>query len=64
MFNPKASTGSGFMMYNNANIDWYVRMPTDPLPVDLKIEVLSEQYKEEGATLELTFPMIDNWLPH
>ena len=38
-------------------------MPTTPLPVDPKDEMLSELSKEEGATLEPVYPMTDSQLP-
>ena len=47
-----------FPKCNNAYIDWYVRMQTDLPLVDLKVEMLPELCKEEGATLEPIFPMI------
>ena len=37
---------------NIADIHWYVRMPTDPPPVDPKVEMLSEVCEEEGVTLD------------
>ena len=49
---------------NNADKDWCVRMPTNPLPVDPKIEILLKLCEEEDVILEPTFPAIDNWLPH
>ena len=39
---------------NNANIDWNVRMPTDPCVVDHKVEMLLRQCEEEDHTLETT----------
>ena len=39
---------------NNATMDWHMRMPTDLPPVDLKVQMLSQLCKEEGATLEQT----------
>ena len=27
----------GFPRFNNADIDWYMRMPTDPLPFDPRV---------------------------
>ena len=42
---------------NNVDIDWYINMPTDPLPGDLKVEMLPELCKEEDVTLEPTIPM-------
>ena len=44
--------------HNNADIDWYVRMPTDPPLVDTKVETLTRLCQEEGATLEPTFPVV------
>ena len=46
----------------NANIDWCVRAPTDPSPYNPKVEMLSQLCKEEGATLEPTFPVKDSHL--
>ena len=53
-----------FPRCNNADIDWYVSMPANPPPGDPKVETLPKLYKEEGATLELTSPMLDSQLPH
>ena len=49
---------------SNADVDWYVRMPTDPPLFDPKVEMLPELFEREGATLEPTFPMIDSQLVH
>ena len=49
---------------NRAEIDWYVRMPTDPPPGDTKIGKLLRQCVEEDATLGPTFPMINSQFPH
>ena len=38
-------------------------MPTDPTPVDPKVEMLPELWKDEDATLQLTFLMIGYQLP-
>ena len=40
--------------------DWYLRMPTDPPPLDPKVEMLPELCEEEYATQEFTFPIIDS----
>ena len=53
-----------FPKCNNADIDWYVRMPTDPSLVGPKIETMTAVYEEEGGTLDPAFPMIDSWLLH
>ena len=36
---------------NNANIDWYMRKPTDPPPVDPQAEKLLWLCEEEDGTL-------------
>ena len=53
-----------FPRHNNADIDWYMRMPTDPSQIDLKVEMLPDICKEEDVTLELTFLLIDHQCPH
>ena len=53
----------GCQRYYNADVDCYLRMPTDPPPVDHKVEMLFELYDEEDAILESACPMIDNQLP-
>ena len=45
------------------DIDWYMRMLTDPLPVDPKVEMLPKLCEEE-ANLEPSFSMIESELPH
>ena len=60
-FNPKEGN---FQRFNNADIDRYMSMTTDPLLVDPKVEVPSKLCGEEGTTLEPTFHKIDSWLPH
>ena len=50
-------------MCKNADIDWYVRMPSDPPLVDPKVERLLQLYKEEDITAKPTFSVIDNWIP-
>ena len=47
-----------------ADIDWYVRMPTDSPPADPKAERLPQLCEEEDATLEPTFHVIDSHLPN
>ena len=42
-----------FPRCNSTAIDWYIRTPTDPSPVDPKDEVQPELCEEAGATLEL-----------
>ena len=49
---------------NKADIDWYVKMPTDPSLVDHKASKLPGQCKEGDATLGLAFPMIESQLQH
>ena len=63
-FNPKLPEVVNFLSSTNAEIDWSMRMPTDPPLVDPKAEKLPELCEEEVATLEPTFPVIDNQLPH
>ena len=53
-----------FPRCNNNNNDWYMSMPVDPPPVDLKVEMLLELCEGRGATLESVFPMINSLLPH
>ena len=48
-------------MCNDANIDWYIRIPTDPPSGDSKVTMQPEICKEEGATLEPAFPIVDNF---
>ena len=43
--------------FNNADIDWYVRIPTDSPPTDPKVKMLPELCQEYGATLKLTLPV-------
>ena len=43
-------------------LEWYVRMSTDPPPVDSTVEMLIGQCKEEDATLEANMHMTDNQL--
>ena len=61
---PQGSQRVDFPRCNNDEIDWYMKMQTDPPQVDPKVETLSELCEEEGATLEPTFPMTDSQLPH
>ena len=46
---------------NNADSDWYVRMPADPPPVDPKVETLPQVYQEKAATLEPALPVKDSF---
>ena len=57
---PRLPKAVDFPMCNNADIDWYMMMSTDPLPVDPEVEMQPVLHKEEGTTLEPTFPMIDS----
>ena len=52
-----------FPSYNNAVIDWYIRMPTDAPLVEPNTETPLGLCKEEDAILKPTFPMVDNWFP-
>ena len=61
---PKLPEVVDFPRCNNADIDWYVTMPTDTPPVDPKVEVLPELCKEQDATLEPISPIIYGWFPH
>ena len=49
---------------NNADADWYVNIPTDPTPVDPKVETLPKLCEEVDVTLKPASFMIDNWLLH
>ena len=40
-----------------------MRMPTEPPPVDPKVETLPQLCEEKDATLELTSAVIGNLLP-
>ena len=44
--------------------DWYVRMSTDPPPVNTKVEMLPELCEEEEANMKQTFPVIESQLPY
>ena len=55
---PRSPEVGDFQRCNNADIDWYMGMPTDQLPVDPKVERLPALCEEDSATLEPTFPMI------
>ena len=48
-----------FPLCNKTNIHQYVRMPRDLPPTSPKVGMLSEVFKEEHVTVELTFPVID-----
>ena len=60
---PRPLEAVGLPKCNNADTVWYVRMPTDQLLVDPKVENLLGQCMED-TTLEATVPMTDNQLPH
>ena len=51
-------------MCNNAGIEWYGRMPTDPPLVVPKGKRLLEPSEGEDASLEATHPGTDNLHPH
>ena len=53
-----------FPRCNNADIEWYGRMPTDQPLVGPKSAKALGQCEEEGATLEATDPVTDSWPPH
>ena len=46
---------------NTADIDWYVRMPTDPPLVYPTDEMQPELCEEAGAIWELIFPQRDSF---
>ena len=54
----------GLPRFQRTDIDWYMRMPTDPPLVNPKVEMLLELCDEEDATLKLTFLFIVSQLPH
>ena len=56
---PQGPRSSGVAKCNNASIEWYGRMPTDPTLVDPKGEKSFMQCEEEA-----TDPKTDNWPPH
>ena len=59
-FKPQDSqTEVDFLRCNNADIDWYMRMPRDPTPVHPKVEMQFELCKEDNATPELTYLAIE-----
>ena len=52
---------------NTTDIDWYMRMPKNPPPVDPKVEMplwLHEQCEDKDATLKEIFSAKDNQFPH
>ena len=51
------------LRYNRADIDWYMRMPTDPPLADPKDDKQPELCEEAGATWEPAFPERDSHLP-
>ena len=59
---PEFLEAMDYLECNNGDTDWYVRMPIDPPLVDPKARKLPGQCEERDATLELGFPMIENWL--
>ena len=59
-----APRGTGFPRCNNAEIERYMRMQTDPPLQDPKVEMLLGQCKEVDATPEETILMTDNWFLH
>ena len=63
-FTPRFPEIVNFPRCNNADIEWYVRIPANSPLVGPKIETFPEPYEEEDATLEPTFPVIDNQFPH
>ena len=61
---PSPHVAVEFLWCNNADIQWYGRMTTDPPLIDLKGEKLPGQCEEEDATLEAINHVIDNQPPH
>ena len=59
-FNPKAPEVVEITVCNNAGIQWYGRMSTDPPLADPKGEKLLEPPEGEDATLEASDPETDN----
>ena len=46
------------MKFSTQRLPEAMNLPTDPPPVDPKVEILPQLCEEEGATLEPTFPVI------
>ena len=61
---PRLIEAVGFQRCNNADTDWYVRMPTDSPLVAPKSEMPFELCKDEEDILEPTIFSIDSLLPH
>ena len=55
---PRFSEVLDFQRFSNADINWYMMIPTDLALVDAKVEMLLELCEEEDATLQPTFSMI------
>ena len=53
-----------FPRCNKSDIDWYLRIPTDPSSADAKDEMQPKLYEQEDATLKPTFNVTDSYLPH
>ena len=53
---PKPPEVVDFLRCNNADIEWYVRMPADALLEDPKVTTLLGQYKEDNTTPEAIVP--------
>ena len=51
-------------MCNNAGITWHISMPTNPSPVNPKVEMPLELDEEEDATVELISSTKGSCLPH
>ena len=62
--NPRFQKVANFMRCNNADIDWYERMPTDPPLVNPKVEMPLVLCEEEDVILESTSQTINSQLPH
>ena len=50
--------------YSNADINWYVRMPTNPPTVNQKVETPLGLFQEEDANPEQICPVMDNQLSY
>ena len=64
ILSPRPPEVVDFPRCNNADTDWYMRMPIDPPLADPKVEMMLGQCKEEDATQEATIPMTCNWPQH
>ena len=58
VFMPSLPEVVDFPTCNNADLDWCVRMPTNPPPVYPKFEMLPWLCEEKGPTLDPTLTVI------